>query len=1244
MTSLPSPPAARFRAARRAALVACAMLGASARAGAQDAADVIRGRITDDSSRALIASVKVTRGPDRLTQDATVDSNGVYRVRFEQGTGDYLVYVTSPGFKAARRRVQRQGAERELVADFALARDVALLAAVKVTAARPERARNRVHAMEVEPGSSERWSDGVSGQLPPTVAGDLSAATGAMSNIGQGGGGPSILGSGSESNLTTLNGMGLSAGAVPRAARTETRVTGATYDATRGGFSGVNVDVRLGPGSREYQQRRAFVTIDPPAMQFADAVSRSLGARSGGFRASVGADGEIIRQALTYNIALDVARNASSPPTLLDASPDALLRAGVSPDSVGRLMAVAGPLGLPLAGQRFPSSRLRDAFSWIGRLDDTRDTLKTRALTSYVNYTRSGALGFGPLSAPSTSREGKDLSYGAQAVIGNWVGAGRLVLNETRLSLNGSRNAESPYLALPGVNVLVRSSGLEGNDLTSVSLGGGRTQASEDRRWTAEGANETMWNAIGRRHRFRALAWARADGVRQTGIGNQLGTFSYNSIADLAAGRASSFSRTLVQPERTGAVWNGATAFSHHYAPTRYLGLLYGARVEANGFVSSPAANPALEQALGVRTGAAPSRIHVSPRAGFSYVYSRSRENGSGMTVSPMGQFYRYPSGIIRGGIGEFRDLLRPDLLAGASAATGLPGGTLSLTCVGAAAPEADWPLFADPSTVPSECLDGSGAFAERAPSVSLIDPSYDVPRSWRASLDWATTVKSWRVRVEALGSYDLSQPGTVDANFAGEQQFALSGEGSRPVYVTPAAVDPSSGSVSAAESRRSAAFGRVGTRVSDLRGYGGQLTFGVAPEVFRRQSRVAYTTSASYTVQASRRQYRGFDGAAFGDPRTIEWAPNANLARHVVVLTGGLQSGKVGTVTFIARAQSGLPFTPLVQGDLNGDGRAGDRAYVPLPEAEADPAVAAQLRSILSDGAGPARRCIASNLGRVPGRNACLGPWTQSLNMQWTPAIPRRIAGRVRSSLYLQNVLGGIDQLVHRGGSLRGWGSPAPLDPVLLVPRGFDASARRFRYDVNPRFADTRPARTVALNPFRLVIDFNVDLSTNYDLQRLRRAVEPVRGPRGFERRSADSIAAFYLQRTSNIHTMLLGMSDSLFLNASQIERLERSDSVYSTRVRDIYRPLSEFLAAGAGSAGKSQLDSAAVIDTAYWKIFWEQPEVVDSILTPLQKDLVPMVKGWLDTPAAIRLRNRHFFGSPVTLVDRPRPRRAPR
>ena len=1199
--------------------------------------EVVRGRVTDDSGRVIPnTDVRVTRGPDRLTLATSVDSAGYYRVRFDSGTGDYLVYVSALGYVRARRRVQRQGDERELVANFTLARDMSMLSAVKVTAARPERASNQVRPTEPEAGSNDRWNEGVSGQISPSVVGDLSATAGTMSNVTMGPGGPSILGAGSESNLTTLNGMGLASQKIPRAARSETRVTGATFDATRGGFAGANIDVRLGPGSRQYQRRNGFITFDPPQLQFTDAVSRQLGTTSAGFRGSLGADGELIRRALTYNVAVDVSRSASQPTTLLSANADALIRAGVSPDSVARLLAIATPLGIPLTGGGVPTNRERNAVTWLGRLDDTRDTLQTRALTSIVGFSRDGALGFGPLAAPAAAGERRERTLGAQLTFGAFVGPGHRVLSETRLAGSSVRTELAPYRALPSANVLVRSAlSDEASDITSLTLGGSNVSTTDDR-WTVEGSNETAWNANGRRHRFKAMAWARLDGLRQQGATNSLGSYTFNSLADLAGGRASIFTRTLSQPERSGAVWNAATAFVHNYAPSRFFSVMYGGRVEADGFASAPPTNRALESALGVRSGAAPTRLHVSPRVGFTYTYNRHRENSSGAQETYVGRYYRTPVGTLRGGIGEFRDLLRPGVLADASAGTGLSNGTLVLSCVGAAVPLPDWQSF-ETGASPTECLGGSGVLAERAPAVMLIDPAYDVPRSWRSSLEWTSEFRKMVIRFGGLVSYDLNQPGTVDANFSGVQKVALSADGDRPVFVSPSSIDPSTGTVSAAESRLSADYGRVTRRVSDLRGYGGQLSLGLSPDVFKFRSRHSLFGSLNYTLQTSRRQYRGFDGAGFGDPRVVEWAPSATDARHVVVLTGGIRHGKVGVVTLFARAQSGLPFTALVQGDVNGDGRTLDRAFIPKPESEKDAVMASQLRSILDAGSSTARNCLQAYLGRVAGRNGCRGPWTQSLNMQYLPVTPRRWGGRVTPAIYFQNILAGVDQLVHGSSGMRGWGAQASPDPVLFVPRGFDVSAQRFRYDVNPRFADTRPNRAMLREPFRIIIDFTLQLSTDTYLQQLRRAVEPVRTSDGWRRRSADSIAAFYLSQTSSVHKALLQESDSLLLTPAQAAALRRADSVFSERVRAVYRPLGDYLARGNGTAGKAELDSANAATKAYWKVFWEQPEIADSVVTATQRELFPMLRDMLRTTRKAREIDQWSFGHPVKMSDPP-------
>ncbi len=184
----------------------------------------------------------------------------------------------------------------------------------------------------------------------------------------------------------------------------------------------------------------------------------------------------------------------------------------------------------------------------------------------------------------------------------------------------------------------------------------------------------------------------------------------------------------------------------------------------------------------------------------------------------------------------------------------------------------------------------------------------------------------------------------------------------------------------------------------------------------------------------------------------------------------------------------------------------------------------------------------------------------------------------------------------------------------------------------MNPRFGDTRGARTLVREPFRVTLDFSFELSTDYNVQELRRALEPVKVGRAWERRTADSLAAFYLSNTSNIHTALLTESDSLFLTPAQVAQLRVRDSVYSEQVRAIYVPLGRFLATmPSGAAGKAALDSVAAARKAYWKVFWRQPEIADSALTSLQRELMPMLKNMLQITPKEREGSQWFFGSPV-------------
>jgi len=306
-----------------------------------------------------------------------------------------------------------------------------------------------------------------------------------------------------------------------------------------------------------------------------------------------------------------------------------------------------------------------------------------------------------------------------------------------------------------------------------------------------------------------------------------------------------------------------------------------------------------------------------------------------------------------------------------------------------------------------------------------------------------------------------------------------------------------------------------------------------------------------------------------------------------------------------------------------------------------ADAAMSRQMSAFLAAAPSNVQSWLNSQLGGIAKRNSCRGPWTQQLNIQWTPRIPVRIQGRyIQANVVFENPLAGIDQLVNGAENMKGWGTRAAPDPVLLVPRGFDAANNRFRYDVNPRFGDTRAFRTLSRSPFRITLDFSLNFSTPYDVQQLRRALEPVKVRGNWERRSADSIMAYYMRNTSNIHRLLLAESDSLFLTVEQQNALLEADSIYSEAVRALYRPLGEYLAKHeGGTPGKAALDSANATDKAYWVIFWEQVDVALPILTPQQKELLPMVEQMGQVTNEDRRNSQWQFGYNVPVVhNRPR------
>ncbi|MCO4099514.1 MAG: hypothetical protein HEQ38_08970 [Gemmatimonas sp.] len=842
------------------------------------------------------------------------------------------------------------------------------------------------------------------------------------------------------------------------------------------------------------------------------------------------------------------------------------------------------------------------------------------ALTSLLSAGRDRGLGAQTLGTGSTLARGSSSAMSFGLMHQHYVGRQRTVYNENRLSYTRSTRDGAAEWVLPQATVLMSGLGASGDDdLAFITTGGATNADRSEIAWTTEAASEWAWVARGTRHRFRAIAWVRGDGLDAVARPNAYGSYSFNSLADFAANQPAWFSRTLGEQARVGSAWNGALAVAHRWAPSRQFQLLYGLRLEGSAFGNAPARNIALEQALGVRNDVTPVRASPSPRLGFTWRPLANRPISTGINRSEMGTFIKPSTNIVRGGIGLFRDPYRPGAVANAAANTGLPGSNVSIFCVGAAAPTPSWGSYAagGEASIPDACRDGGGALAQRAPGVQVLDPRSDAARSWRATLNWSGAVGIWLLRAEAVGARNLGQSSSIDANFTNASRFTLGDDG-RPVFVPLSSIDPATGAVSAAASRRSNAFGAVRMLRNDLESQGAQATVFVTPDLLRTGGRFL---SGSYTVQHVRQQYRGFDGGNAGDPARVEWERGVNDARHVFLLQAGTNVPRVGVFTLFWRVQSGRPFTPLIAGDVDGDGVGGDRAAIPQAvQAQAD-------FTMLLDGAAPRiRECLSRQTGRVVGRQSCEGPWTHSMNARLELRVPSRFMGRRTTlSLNASNPLGGLDALLH-GERLRGWGANAEPDPVLLVPRGFDAGTRTFQYRVNPRFGETRAARTVTRTPFRLSLDFSWDLSRSEASQNMSRSMEPVRVNGAWTRPPATSIVQRYLRRISSVHSVILHHADTLFLTRSQIEAFAKADTGFRSEARDIYTALPDSL---ASLPGRFDADAAVEMvrraDRRYEELFWQQRDLVKRQLTPIQSSALPefireMVSMVLDADPARR------------------------
>lgn len=1028
--------------------------------------DVLTGVVKDDRGQPVAeAVIEATSLETQVTRTAKTDLRGRYTLLFPDGGGQYRLIVRAIGKTPVMRTIARLADEDRLVTNITLGTVATQLEEI-VVRGRPA-PRADPSGGPPTPGSTERnFNPNLTARLPidasdlsllATLAPGVVAVAGSDSTAA----GFSVAGQRPSSNSTTLDGLTFGGLTVPQDAVRNTRVITNSYDVARGQFSGGQVASTTRSGTNAIQGSGNY-SLRNRELALSSEDSTAFGQGYSQQQLSAGFGGPLVKNKAFYFLSGQGRLRDDGLQSLLSASPASLTRLGLAPDSASRFLGFLARNDLPLLTSDSTTNRSANDFSGLARIDLNLTASQTLTLRGDARQNRTEPTGVGSLSVPASGGITRSSGGGGMATLSSRFG--RQLINELRAYYSGTSQHGAAFSDLPQGRVQVVSA-LQGGtqSVSNLSFGGNSGLAQRRSSRTLEISEELSLLPGDATHRLKAGLLFNHASASQVVANNLTGTFTFSSLADLEAGNASSFTRTLRATDRASTSINTALYLGDTWRPTQALQLTFGARLEHSRFGHQPAYNPMVEQVFGFRTDRLPRETHLSPRAGFTFTIVSGDEQPAPPLLT------------LRGGLGEFRSPIPASLAAAAQSATGLPAAELQLVCVGAGVPAPDWSAYLqDPASIPSSCVGGgSGPLPTRSPQVTVFDPSFGAPRAWRGSLGAQHRRGTWLLGVDLSLARGVSQSGFTDRNL-GEPRFTLTTEGKRPVFVAGAVIDPNSGIAPLAGSRRDARFGQVLLLDSKLGSRSAGVTFSA-----NGITRGGIALQASYTWSRSRDQssssegggQRGFAGQTAGlNPNDREWARSDFERRHALLTVVTWPASAALELTAIGRLTSGPPYTPMVTGDINGDGSRNDRAFIYSPAGSPDTSLANGMQRLLASASGGARRCLETQLGSIAARNSCTGPWQPSLDLQlnYRP-MWLGLNRRLTISVVTQSLLAGVDQLVHGGDHLHGWGQVARPSSNLLSVRGFDAVSGRYLYIVNERFGATSAGATAIRNPFQI-------------------------------------------------------------------------------------------------------------------------------------------------------------------------------
>ena len=539
------------------------------------------------------------------------------------------------------------------------------------------------------------------------------------------------------------------------------------------------------------------------------------------------------------------------------------------------------------------------------------------------------------------------------------------------------------------------------------------------------------------------------------------GQFEFDNLSDFENQISSKFTRNLPNPGPDGLFFTtddvGPLAeydireFSFYWQDAWHasdkLTLTLGARFDITTFPdAAPLNQDLLDSSLRTRTDVTPGDKNISPRVSFTY-----DPNGDG-------------NSIVRGGVGLFFGRFPAVLYSNSLLNTG--ANSLSLRCDDEETPTPDYQAYAaDLTSIPTACV-GGGAASPPIPNINVFSEDFEYPRTWKASLGYDRQIgDGFKLSLDGLFSVTSQNFAVQDINLLPEQ--FRTGITNRPVLAPLDEISTSRGEPGFGDNRVEAfVFNEVLVHTSDAESRTWQLSLGLDKRMTnwlswnfgytfadsRDNSSFSCCISSTFEFETPTSGLHNFLGDP-GDELVGSWGPADFNRKHTFVLSGIADLPAGFQVSGIWRTFSGRPFTPVVDGDVNGDGEDdNDRVYIIDVNDPADlalledPSDAAALNAFYNEWS-----CLRENVGRIITRNACgNGLFTKlDIRVRWRGNFGNGQAIELIADVF--NVLNLINNDWSRNVGVSQFGTARRL----LEIEGFDRDTRNHLFSVNPSFGN---------------------------------------------------------------------------------------------------------------------------------------------------------------------------------------------